>query len=120
MKKITFLLTLFLLTSEAAFSAGNILGVLTVKVKGKAPFSVDTALLTDLLMQKAHESGKFNVMTKENVGFMLKDAGKDLGKCGDAECDVDFGRALNADFLLTSQLTFMAQAGLAKRDLIEQ
>ena len=109
MRKLVLLFLAIILSTGAAHPDGNILGVLTVKTTGKAPFAVNAALLTDMLMQKAHEAGKFNVMTKENVGAMLKDAGKDISRCDEGECEVDFGRALNADYLLTSQLTFLGK-----------
>jgi TolB-like protein len=45
------------------------------------------------------------VMTRESMAVMLRDMGKDLRTCTEGSCEVETGRLIGADLLVTGQVT---------------
>ena len=74
------------------------------------PKDVDTMVFWRFLIESATKSGRYNVLTKDNVWTTLRDKGKDpdevLNKCAEAICLVDHGRILQADYIIGSELEF--------------
>ena len=74
------------------------------------PKDVDTMVFWRFLIESATKSGRYNVLTKDNVWTTLRDKGKNpeevLNKCAEAICLVDHGRILQADYIIGSELEF--------------
>jgi hypothetical protein len=74
------------------------------------PKDVNTMVFWRFLIECAINSGRYNVLTKENVWTTLRDKGENpdevLNKCTEAICLVDYGRALQADYIIGSELEF--------------
>jgi len=74
------------------------------------PKDVDTLVFWRFLIESATKSGRYNVLTKDNVWTTLRDKGKNpdevLNKCSEAICLVDQGRILQADYIIGSELEF--------------
>jgi hypothetical protein len=44
------------------------------------------------------------VMTRESMAVVLKDMGKDIAACGEGECEVETGRMIGADLVVTGEV----------------
>ncbi|MGZ6142322.1 MAG: hypothetical protein ACXWLM_03235 [Myxococcales bacterium] len=65
---------------------------------------VDTAYLTDQVRAAALDAGgSLRVITRENLLTLLKASGKDLADC-EGECEVDTGRRVGADLVISGDL----------------
>jgi len=65
---------------------------------------IDAAFLTDVVRQQALEAApSIKLMTRENVLTLLEASGKKLEDC-EGECEVDTGRRLGADLVVTGEL----------------
>jgi hypothetical protein len=45
-----------------------------------------------------------SVMTRESMAVVLKDMGKDIAACGEGECEVETGRQIGADLVVTGEV----------------
>jgi len=74
------------------------------KLKGSEREAVDAAYVSDLVRSAVLESVPgMQVMTRENVLVLLKSAGKSLEDC-EGECEVDTGRRLGADYVISGEV----------------
>ena len=65
---------------------------------------VDASFLTDVVRQQVLENApQLKLMTRENVISLLEASGKKLEEC-EGECEVDTGRRLGADIIVTGEL----------------
>ena len=65
---------------------------------------VDTGYLTDQVRAAALEAGpSLRVITRENLLTLLRASGKDLAEC-EGECEVDTGRRVGADLVISGEL----------------
>jgi len=85
------------------------LAVLEISFQGKELTRQQKEFLSDDIRQAAMELTRYRIMTKESVFAILRDKNIDPGKCADAECEVEFGRKLQADRLVTSTMLFSDQ-----------
>ncbi len=84
----------------------RLLAVLEIKSKlgGAEAASVDAAYLTDVIRSAALEAlPGLRVMTRENMFVLVQSAGKSLADC-EGECEVDTGRKLGADLVVSGEL----------------
>ncbi|MBS2022542.1 MAG: hypothetical protein JST92_09040 [Deltaproteobacteria bacterium] len=74
------------------------------KLKGKEAEEVDPIYLANVVRSKALESGAgLKVMTRENMLVLVQAQGKTLAEC-EGECEVDTGRRLGADLVVSGEL----------------
>jgi TolB-like protein len=74
------------------------------KLEGADRNMVDAAFLTDLVRQQVLEDApSLKLMTRENVLTLLEASGKKLEEC-EGECEVDTGRRLGADVVVTGEI----------------
>jgi len=74
------------------------------KLKDKAREEIDAGYLTDVVRATALKSVPgLRVMTRENMTVLLEAAGKKLEDC-EGECEVDTGRKLGADLVVTGEV----------------
>src|SRR5215469_13410990 len=74
------------------------------KLEGADRNLLDAAFLTDVVRQQALEAvPSLKLMTRENVLALLEASGKKLEDC-DGECEVETGRRLGADIVVTGEL----------------
>jgi TolB-like protein len=74
------------------------------KLEGADRNLVDAAFLTDVVRQQALEAvPSLKLMTRENVLTLLEASGKKLEEC-EGECEVETGRRLGADIVVTGEL----------------
>jgi len=74
------------------------------KLEGEQRKAVDAAYLTDVLRAAALETApRLRVMTHENVLVLLQASGKTLEDC-EGECEVDIGRKLGADLVVSGDI----------------
>ncbi len=86
--------------------AQSVLAVLDVhsKLKGADADALDAGYFTNAVRAAvARRSPQLGVMTRENVIVMLEAQGKKLEDC-EGECEVDTGRRLGADFVVSGDL----------------
>ena len=87
----------------AASGDARVLAVLEFKSKLENE-KVDTAYLTDQVRGAALDAGaNLRVITRENLLTLLKASGKDLAEC-EGECEVDTGRRVGADLVISGEL----------------
>jgi hypothetical protein len=99
---------LFLTAPEGALAADsrNLLAVLELRSKLDASErpSFDAAFFTDRLRGEVLDSGAgVTVMTRENLLSLLSAQGKQLADC-EGGCEVETGRLLGADFVVSGEL----------------
>lgn len=80
------------------------LAVLDIKRGEGVRKDVNVDFLTRVLRETAANLTNYRVMTKENVMVILQDKGIDPTKCADVECEVEYGRILQADKLVVGHL----------------
>jgi hypothetical protein len=74
------------------------------KLEGADRNLVDAAFLTDVVRQQALEAvPSLKLMTRENVLTLLEASGKKLEEC-EGECEVETGRRLGADLVVTGEV----------------
>jgi hypothetical protein len=74
------------------------------KLRGAERESIDVAYFTDLVRAAAlRVAPALHVMTRENTLVLLQSSGKKLEDC-EGECEVDTGRRLGADLIVTGQV----------------
>jgi formylglycine-generating enzyme required for sulfatase activity len=89
-----------------AFAAGD-KKVAVLELVNKAGITDDEAyFLTDKVRRTASGTlpvGQFTIMTSENIQELLP-PGKDLAKCTDAQCEVEIGRNIGAEYIVTGEI----------------
>ncbi len=74
------------------------------KLKGKEAEEVDPIYLANVVRSKALEAGAgLRVMTRENMLVLVQAQGKTLAEC-EGECEVDTGRRLGADLVISGEI----------------
>src|SRR3954463_12067106 len=87
----------------AASGDARVLAVLEFRSKLENE-KVDTAYLTDQVRGAALDTGaNLRVITRENLLMLLKASGKELSEC-EGECEVDTGRRVGADLVISGEL----------------
>jgi len=94
-------------TSAFAQERSGDLAVLDIRAGANLPQGLDLDLLGQILREEAVKATGYRVMTRENIFAILQDKGIDLSKCADMECEVQYGRILQADKLLSGKLTLV-------------
>jgi hypothetical protein len=102
---IALILFTFSLPAVAQERAGD-LAVMEMSFSGQGLTKKQIEFISDDIREKAVVLTQFRIMTKENIFAILQDKKVDLSKCADTECEVQFGRILQADKLITSGLLF--------------
>jgi hypothetical protein len=98
--------SLLLLASAAAHADGKLLSVLELhnKLEGDARRAVDAAYIADRIRAEVLDQRLgVQVMTRENMLVLLQSQGKSLAEC-EGECEVDTGRRLGADYVISGDL----------------
>jgi TolB-like protein len=86
--------------------AGALLAVLDFrnKLKGADADSLDAAYFTNAVRAGVkRQAPSMRVMTRENVLVLLESEGKRIEDC-EGECEVDTGRRLGADYVVSGEL----------------
>jgi len=73
------------------------------KLKAKDLQQIDARYLTDVVRSQALKAPDVRVMTRENMLVLLGTSGKTLSDCL-GECEVDTGRKLGADLVISGEL----------------
>ncbi len=90
-------------TSRSIFSSGK-LAVLDFKSYAKDFKPEDVRYFSDLVRGATlRASPNLEVMTRENLLVLLQASGKDLGGC-EGECEVDTGRRIGADAVVSGEV----------------
>ncbi|MCX5868379.1 MAG: SUMF1/EgtB/PvdO family nonheme iron enzyme [Proteobacteria bacterium] len=119
-KSLLFLiLSLFLSFPVLARENTGDLAVMEIFFTGKELTNQQLGFLADDIREKAVEVTNFRVMSKDNILAILKDKKINLSSGGDPECDVEYGRILQADKLITSQIVNSAGACYLKLKLYD-
>ena len=90
----------------AAAPAARVAAVLELrnKLEGADRNLVDAAFLTDVVRQQVLEDApSVKLMTRENVLTLLEASGKKLEEC-EGECEVDTGRRIGADQIISGEI----------------
>jgi formylglycine-generating enzyme required for sulfatase activity/TolB-like protein len=91
--------------SGFAQAAGKLVAVL--ELNNKAGLTDDEAdFLTNNVRNAASEAlsaGRFVVMTRENIETLLP-PGMDLKKCTESKCEIEMGRRLGAEYIITGEI----------------
>ena len=90
----------------AAAPAARVAAVLELrnKLEGADRNLVDAAFLTDVVRQQVLEDvPSVKLMTRENVLTLLEASGKKLEEC-EGECEVDTGRRIGADTIVSGEI----------------
>jgi PEGA domain len=81
--------------------------VAVLELVNKAGITDDEAyFLTDKVRRMASgtlPAAHFTIMTSENIQELLP-PGKDLAKCTDAQCEVEIGRNIGAEYIITGEI----------------
>jgi len=100
------MLPLLFLVAAAPARPGPLMAVLEFrsKLKGELQQEVDPGYLTDVVRSAAlKQVPGLRVMTRENMLVLLEGSGKTLADCEGA-CEVDTGRMLGADLVITGEV----------------
>ncbi len=101
-----FLILTITATTHAQNREGD-LAVLDIRKGTELPAGINVELLSKFVREVAVKTTSYRVMTKENVFAILHDKGIDPNKCDEVECEVEFGRVLQADKLVVGELSFI-------------
>ena len=100
------MLILALIAAAAPAPAQRVAAVLELRNKLEGPDRniIDAPFLTDVVRQQVLENApQLKLMTRENVIALLEASGKKLEEC-EGECEVDTGRRLGADLVITGEV----------------
>jgi len=90
--------------APAAHLSGR-LAVLDLRVRTKDLTTDDARYFTDLVRTATlKHAPQMEVMTRENLLVLLQSTGKDLANC-EGECEVDTGRRIGADAIVSGELS---------------
>jgi len=83
------------------------LAVLSFKVDTSAGLDEQQVnMITDYVRQLAFKTaGHHEIMTSENMEVLLESHGTTLAQCADAQCEVEFGQKIGADFVVSGNLS---------------
>jgi PEGA domain len=107
------LVTLGLILSASLSHAAELQKIAVLELRNDESVSVSAArYLTDIVRGQASRSlpsSRFTIMTRENIIDMLP-PGTDLAKCTTSTCEVEVGRKIGADYIVTGDiLTFAGE-----------
>jgi len=100
------ILVLLLAASAPAVAEGKLLSVLELhnKLEGADKKAVDASYLSDRIRAEILDAKLgVQVMTRENMLVLLQAQGKSLENC-EGECEVDTGRRLGADYVVSGEV----------------
>jgi len=100
------ILLLLLAASAPALADGKLLSVLELhnKLEGGDKKAVDASYLSDRIRAEVLDAKLgVQVMTRENMLVLLQSQGKSLENC-EGECEVDTGRRLGADYVISGEV----------------
>lgn len=80
------------------------IAVTDIVVSGTKMPPADVRILTEQIREAAIKLTNYRVMTRESVWAILRDKKIDLAKCTGVECAVDFGRMLQADKIIVTEM----------------
>jgi formylglycine-generating enzyme required for sulfatase activity len=103
---LTFILLAFLAPVLFAQDRVGDMAVMDITYTGKNLTKEQIGFLSDDIREKAVEITGYRIMNRENIFTILKDKKVDLSKCEGPECEVEYGRLLQADKLITSNIIF--------------
>src|SRR5438477_505541 len=84
--------------------AAQVVGVLEFRDKVPAEQRIDAAYLSDQVRTAVKETlPQTKVITRENMLVLLQSSGKKLEEC-EGECEVDTGRRIGADLVVSGEL----------------
>jgi hypothetical protein len=87
-----------------AASPAQVLGVLEFRDKVPEGQRIDAAYLSDQVRSAVKDTlPSIKVITRENMLVLLSASGKDLAAC-EGECEVDTGRRIGADLVISGEL----------------
>ena len=106
MKKLilTFILLAFLAPVLFAQKNKSVLAVTEMTFSGPGLSSEDLALLSDDIREKAMELTGYRLMMRDTITALLKAKKIDFLKCPELECELELGKTLQVDKLVTSNL----------------
>ncbi len=86
------------------YTEKRVLAVLELRNKTKAPDSVDPQYLSDVIRAAVVDASPgMKVVTRENLLVLLAAGGKQLEEC-EGECEVDTGRRIGADLVISGEV----------------
>jgi hypothetical protein len=87
-------------------------------LEGTEKVNVPAAFFSDLVRGYSHEEApKLRLMTKENILLLLPNGQTDLANC-EAGCEVETGRRLGADLIITGELRRVGNLNLLEKKSI--
>jgi hypothetical protein len=93
-----------LLAVLLAVAPFQVLGVLEFRDKVPEGQKIDAAYLSDQVRSSAKDAlPSIKVITRENMLVLLQSSGKELASC-EGECEVDTGRRIGADLVVSGEL----------------
>jgi formylglycine-generating enzyme required for sulfatase activity len=96
----------FLLNLSAQQNREGDIAILEITFNGKGLTNEQIGFLSDDIRGVAAKITNYRIMNKENIFAILRDKGIDPNKCGEAECEVDYGRMLQADMVVTTNIIY--------------
>ncbi len=82
------------------------LAVLEITFSGSELTKEQIGFLSDDIRGIAAKITNYRIMNKENIWTILRDKNIDPNKCVEAECEVDYGRILQADMVVTTNIIY--------------
>jgi len=95
------------------------LAVLEITFSGKELTREQIGFLSDDIRGIAAKVTSYRIMNKENIFTILRDKKIDPNKCGEAECEVDYGRILQADTVVTTNIIYTGGTYFIKMKLYD-
>ena len=92
-------------TVETPVYKQGMLAVLDFQVDKSSQISLsDQRFLAERAREIVFKSGRYDVVTEENVEILLESNGTSLEQCAEASCELEFGVMVGADYVLTGRL----------------
>jgi hypothetical protein len=91
-------------TKKISEREGDI-AALPLRAEGLPPSNVE--LLWKAILEVCAVNTSYRVLTKENVFAILKEKEIDINQCSDVQCSVEYGRMLQADKLITGEVSLI-------------
>lgn len=91
--------------SEGSVYRQGMVAVLDFQADEPSQFSLsDRRFLSERAREVVFNSGRYDVVTEENVEILLQSHGTSLEECAEASCELEFGVMVGADYVLTGRL----------------